>query len=184
MKNTRMLSAQCVFVSRITLVLVACGVLAVSQERPARLGNDAEQMTPAQLRALPESAMLRYRGQSLTKAAFFERRLKEFQMNAKSMSPKGTLDFETLKAQFEQKQAATLAEKNARVEAVIGNLNNQKKQVESSPAFLVLAEESAEILGRYPGSNPAQQLQFRQRAMEIHNQLLRMERQTTSPETN
>ena len=184
MKNTRTFSAQCIFVTRITLFLIVCGVLAVSQERPAVLGNDAEQMRPAQLRALPDSAMLQYKGQSLTKAAFVEQRLKEFRLQAKNTSPKGALGFETLKAQFQQKEAAALAEKNARVEAVIGNLNSQKKQVESSPAFLALAKESAEIIGRYPGSSPAQQLQFRQRAMEIHNQLLRMERHPTSPETN
>jgi hypothetical protein len=187
MKNTRMLSPQCNFVSRITLVLIMCVPLAVSQESrssPASLGNDAEQMTPVQLRALPDSAMLRYKGQSLTKSAFIEQRLKEFQLKAESLSPKGALSFETLKAQFQQKQTAALAEKNARVEAVIGNLNRQKKQIESSPAFSALAKESAEILGRYPGSSPAQQLQFRQRAMEIHNQLLRMEKQTTSSESN
>lgn len=184
MKNTQMLSAECIFVTRITLVLVMCSVLAVSQERPAFLGNDVEQMTPAQLRSLPDSAMLRYKGQSLTKSAFIGERLREFQLKTQSMSPKGALSFETLKAQFEQKQAAALAEKNARVEVVIGKLNSQKKQVESSPAFSALAKESAEILGRYPGSNPAQQLQFRQRAMEIHSQLLRMERQTTIPENN
>ena len=184
MKNTRMLSVQRKFVSRIALLLVICGVAAVSQERPASLGNDVEQMTPVQLRALPDSAMLRYKGQSLTKSAFIEQRLKEFQLQAKSTPAKGALSFETLKAQFEQKQAAALAEKNARVEAVIGNLNSQKKLLESSPAFLALAKESAGILGRYKGSSTAQQLQFKQRAMEIHNQLLRMEQQTTSSGRN
>lgn len=183
MNTTQLLSAR-IFVSRITFVLIACSVLAVSQNRPALLGNDVEQMTPVQLRALPDSGLLRFKGQSLTKSAFIEQRLNEFHLKARSMSPKGALSFEMLKTQFQQKEAAALAERNARVETVIGKLNSQKKQVELSPAFLALAKESDEILRRYPGSNPSQQLQFRQRAMEIHNQLLRMERQTTNPETN
>ncbi len=180
MKYTRMLSVQCIFVSRITLVFIMCGGLAVSQESSALLGNDVDQMTPVQLRALPDSAMLRYKGQSLTKSAFIGLRLKEFQAKAKSIPPKEARSFEILKAQFQQKQAVALAEKNAAVEAVMQNLNSQRKQVESSPAFIALAKESVEILGRYPGSNPAQQLELRKRAMEIHNQLLRMERHTTS----
>jgi len=184
MNITRMLSAQCIFVSRVTVVLVACGVLAVSQEKPALLGNDVEHMTPVQLRTLPDSAVLRYKGQSLTKSAFIEQRLKEFQLKAKSIPPKGALSFEMLKAQFQQKEAAALAEKNARVETLIGKLNGQQKQLELSPEFVAMAKESEEILARYPGSNPAQQLQFRRRAMEIHNQLFRMERQTMNPDTN
>jgi len=183
MNTTQMLS-HCIFVSRITLVLTVCSVLAISQKRPALLGSDVEQMTAVQLRALPDSALLRYKGQSQTKSAFIEQRIKEFRLTARSMSPKGALSFEMLKAQFQQQEAAALAEKNARVQTIIGKLNNQQKQVESSPAFLALAKESDEIMRRYSGSKPAQQLQFRKRAMEIHNQLLRMERQTTNRETN
>lgn len=183
MKYTRMLSAPCIFVYRIALVFIMCGGLAVSQESSALLGNDVDQMKPVQLRALPDSAMLRYKGQSLTKSAFIGLRLKEFQAKAKSISPKEAVSFEILKAQFQQKQAAALAEKNAAVEAVMQNLNSQKKQLESSPAFIALTKESSGILGRYPGSNPAQQLELRQRALEIHNQLLRMERKATSPES-
>jgi hypothetical protein len=183
MTYTRTLSAQCIFVSRTALVFVMCGGLAVSQQSPAPLGNDVDQMTPVQFRALPDSAMLRYKGQSLTKSAFIELRLKEFQAKAKSIPPKEPPTPEILQAQFQQKQAADLAGKNAAVEAVMQNLNRQKKQVESSPAFIALAKESADILGRYPGSNPAQQLELRQRAMEIHNQLLKMERHTPSSAT-
>jgi hypothetical protein len=183
MKYIRMLSAQCVFVCRISLIFIMCGGLAVSQESSALLGNDVDQMTPVQLRALPDSAMLRYKGQTLTKSAFIELRLKEFQAKAKNVSRKEAVSFEILKAQFQQKQAAALAEKNAAVEAVMQNLNTQRKQVESSPAFIALAKESAGILGRYPGSNSAQQLELRQRALEIHNQLLRMETHTASPES-
>ena len=148
--------------------------------RPGLPGNDIEQMTPAQFRALPDSAMLRYKGQGLTKSAFVAQRLKELQLHAKSASPKGVLSFEALQTRFQQKQAAALAEKNARVEAVIQAANNRAKQVESSPAFSALAKESSEIQRRYSGANAAQQLQLKQRALEIHNQLLKMEREPST----
>lgn len=147
--------------------------------RPAILGNDVEQMTAAQFRAMPDSAMLRFKGQSLTKSAFIAQRLKELQLQAKSALPEGSRSFETLKAQFQQKQAAALAEQNAKVDALMQAANVRNKQMESSSAFLALAKESGEIQQRYSGANSAQQLQLRQRALEIHNQLLKLERETS-----
>jgi hypothetical protein len=147
--------------------------------RPGLLGNDIEQMSSAQFRALPDSATLRYKGQSLTKSAFVSQRLKELQLQAKSTLPEGALSFEMLKAQFQQKQAAELAEKNARAEPVMQAANSRTKQVESSPAFSALAKESGEIQRRYSGASAAQQVQLKQRALEIHNQLLKMERETS-----
>ena len=148
--------------------------------RPGLPGNDIEQMTPAQFRSLPDSAMLRYKGQSLTKSAFVDVRLKELQLKAKSVLPEGTLSFEALQAQFQQKHSAALAEKNARVEAVMQAANSRAKQVESSPTFSALAKESGEIQRRYSGANAMQQLQLKQRALEIHNQLLKMERESST----
>jgi hypothetical protein len=145
--------------------------------RPAVSGNDVEQMTSAQFRALPDSSMLLYKGQSLTKSAFIQQRLREFQLRAQSTPPKTSISFEMLKAQFRQKEAAALAQKNARVEAIMAEVNSRTQQVQSSPAFLALAKESAEIQRRYSDANPAQQAQLKQRALEIHNQLLKIEQE-------
>ena len=143
--------------------------------KPSLLGNDVEHMTQAQFRALPDTAMLRYRGQSLTKANFMQQRLKEFQMQARGIQPKAGVSFEMLKAQFEQKQAAELARKNAQEQAVFDALNNRTKQIESSASYLALAKEAAELQRRYSSSNSTQKAQLKQRALEIHNQLLEME---------
>ena len=215
MTNTQTLSAQCMFVVRVTVLLLGCGVPSVSQNSPSGpgllkasplqgtnpnggmlhrtqpntgmvpgpSGNDVEQMTSEQFRALPDSAMLRYKGQSLTKSAFIEQRLREFQVRPKSTPPKSSISFEMLKAQFQQKQAAVLAEKNARVEAIVAEANSRTQQVQSSPAFLALVRESAEIQRRYADANPAQQARLKQRALEIHNQLLKIE-QGTRPQGN
>jgi hypothetical protein len=143
--------------------------------KPSLLGNDIEHMTQAQFRALPDTPMLLYRGQSLTKASFMQQKLREFQMQARGMQPKASVSFEMLKAQFQQKQDADLARKNAQAQAVIDVLNNRTKQIESSPSYLALAKEAAELQSRYLSSNSTQKAQLKQRALEIHNQLLEME---------
>jgi len=148
--------------------------------RAAIQGNDVEQMTAAHFRVMPDSAMLRFKGESLTKSAFVGQRLKELQLQAKSALPEGTLSFEALQARFQQKQAAALAQKNARVETLMQAANARSRQLESSSAFLALAKESGEIEQRYSGANSTQQLQLKQRALELHNQLLKLEREDES----
>ena len=142
--------------------------------KPSLPGNDIEHMTQAQFRALPDTAMLRYRGQSLTKANFMQQRLKEL-MQARGVQPKAGVSFEIRKAQFQQKQDAELARKNGQAQAVIDALNNRTKQIESSASYLALAKEAAELQRRYSNSNLTQKAQLKQRALEIHNQLVEME---------
>ena len=143
--------------------------------KPSLPGNDIEHMTQAQFRALPDTAMLRYGGQSLTKASFMQKRLKEFQMHARGMQPKAGVSFEIVKAQFQQKQAAELAKENGQAQAVIDALNNRTKQIESSASYLALAKEAGELQRRYSSSNSTQRAQLKQRALEIHNRLLDLE---------
>ena len=157
------------------------GMLGASQSggmlaKPSLLGNnDVEHMTQVQFRALPDTAMLRYRGESLNKANFMQQRLKEFQMQATGIQPKAGVSFEMLKAQFQQKQATDLANKNARAQAVMDALNNRASQIESSASYLGLANEAGDLQRRYSNSNSTQKAQLKQRALEIHNQLLEME---------
>ncbi len=103
----------------------------VTLAKPTLLGNDIEQMTQAQFRALPDTALLRY--------------------------------------------SAELAKKNAQEQAVMDALNNRTKQIESSASYLVLAKEAGDLQRRYSSSNLTQKAQLKQRALEIHNQLLEME---------
>ena len=80
-----------------------------------------------------------------------------------------------VKAQFQQKRAAELTAKNAQVQAVIDGLDAGTKQMESSAAYAALEKEASDLQRRFDHSNAAQQVQLKQRALEIHNQLLDME---------
>lgn len=142
--------------------------------RPALLGNDVEQMTQTQFRALSDAATLRYKGQTFTKASYIVLRLHEFQAQARTTQPK--VSFEMIKTHFQQQQAADLAAKNARVQAVMDAFNARTKQIESSAAYLALEKEASDLRRRFAQANAAQQVQLKQRALEIHNQLLDMER--------
>jgi len=134
--------------------------------------NDVEQMTRAQFRALADNALLRYHGQSLTKAAFVKQRLGQFQTQGRQKAGPG---FEALRNQFLQKQAADLTTRNARTQAVEDALNSRTARVESSPAYASLLKETAEIQRKYRSASPAEQLRLKQRALEIHTELLKLE---------
>lgn len=134
--------------------------------------NDVEQMTRAQFRALADNALVRYHGQSLTKAAFVKQRLGQGQAQGRQKAGPG---FEALRNQFLQSQAADLTTRNARAQAVGDALNSRVARVESSAAYVSLLKETAEIQRRYQNASPAEQLRLKQRALEIHTELLKLE---------
>jgi hypothetical protein len=135
-------------------------------------GNDVEQMTRTQFRALPDNALVRYHGQSVTKAAFVKQRLEQFEAQGRQ---KADASFEAVRNQFLQNQAAALATRNARVQAVGDALNSRIARVESSPAYASLLKETAEIQRRYESASAAEQLRLKQRALEIRTELLKLE---------
>jgi len=143
--------------------------------KPLLQGNDVEHMSQLQFRAIPDTAMVRYKGQSLTKASFIQQRLKEFQAQGKTVQPKPSPSFDVIKAQFLQKQAAELATENARVQAAMDNLNRQTKQLEASPAYSGLVKEARDLQQRYSVASVAEQPKLKLRALDVHNQLLKME---------
>jgi hypothetical protein len=134
--------------------------------------NDVEQMTRAQFRALADNALVRYHGQSVTKAAFVKQRLEQFQAPGRQ---KSGASFENLRSQFLQNQAADLATRNARAQAMEDALNSRMARVQSSPAYASLLKETDEIQRKYRTASPAEQLRFKQRALEIHTELLKLE---------
>ena len=140
--------------------------------KPTLPENDVEQMTRAQFRALPDSALVRYHGQSLTKAAFVKQRLGQFQPQGRQKEGPG---FQALRNQFLQKQAADLASRNARAQAVGDALNSRVARVQSSPAYVSLLKETGEIQRRYQSASPAEQMRLKRRALEIHTELLKLE---------
>ena len=147
--------------------------------KPLLQGNDVEHMSQLQFRAIPDTAMVRYKGQSLTKASFIQQRLKELQAQTKTVQAKLSLSFDAIKAQFLQKQAAELAMENARVQAVMDNLNRQTKQLEDSPAYSGLVKEAHDLQQRYSSASVAEQPKLKLRALDVHNQLLKMEQNVT-----
>jgi hypothetical protein len=135
--------------------------------------NDIEQMTPAQFRALPDNVLVRYREQSVTKAAFVKQRLQQFQVQGRAQGAHPS--FEALRNQFLQNQAAALETRNANVQAVGDAAKGRIARVESSPGYASLLKETAEIQRRYQSASPAEQLRLKQRALEIHTELLKLE---------
>jgi hypothetical protein len=143
-------------------------------------GADVDQMTSQQFKALPSTGMLRYKGQSMTKAAFTAQRKKEFFAQRKSAQTKPTTNFEAARAQFEQKQAAGLAAKNARVKAVADRYDLKLKQLSASSAYSALLKEADGIVQRYPSASSAEKAKLKQRAAEVHMQLLKLEQDAAS----
>jgi hypothetical protein len=141
---------------------------------------DVDQMTSQQFKALPSTGMVRYKGQSMTKAGFIEQRKKEFLAQQKTVHSKASIDSPIMKAQFEQKQAADLAAKNGRVKAAADGCERRLKQLSASPAYSALAKEADGIVQRYPSASSAEKAKLKQRAAEIHTQLLKMEQGAVS----
>lgn len=136
-------------------------------------GADVDQMTSQQFRALPPTGMVRYKGKSMTKSSFIDQRNKEFL--AQHKQTKATPNFEAAKTQFEQKQAADLAAKNARVKAVAEKYSLRMKQLAATPPYTALNKEADEIVQRYPSASASEKATLKRRAAEIHNRLQRME---------
>lgn len=142
---------------------------------PTRTAIDIERITEQQFKALPSTAIVRYEGQTMTKAAFVEHRNRESFERQKALEDKAKAAFETKKREFEQRQNAELAAKNARVQAAAENYERRLQQLYASPAHTALIQEAEGIIGRYPSASPAEQAKMKQRAQEIHAQLSKME---------
>ncbi|MBZ5721052.1 MAG: hypothetical protein LAO03_11790 [Acidobacteriia bacterium] len=144
---------------------------------PSLLANaDVEHMSHAQFRALADAAVVRYRGQSMSKAAFIQQRLKEWGARPGLAGHKPSLSFEEVKTQFQKKQASTLEAENARVQAVIDRFNQKLRQVQGSSQYSALLAEARALQQRYKSASPAEQSRLKTRALEIHQELARLER--------
>lgn len=134
---------------------------------------DVDQMTSQQFRVLPSTGMVRYQGKSITKASFVDQRRKEYLSQQKKTGQAANLDAE--KAQFQSQQASDLATKNARVRSVSEKYDLKIKQLAASPAYSALSKEAGAIVQRYPFASAAEQAKLKQRAVEIHHQMQKME---------
>lgn len=143
---------------------------------PALGGGDIEKMSHEQFRALADTTVIRYRGQSMSKASFIQQRLREWNAGPSSLARKPLMDFQTLKTQFEQKQAADLKAQNARVQAVAERLNLRLKQAQSSPEYLALLKEARDLQRRYAAAPPEERSRLKLRALQIHEELAKKER--------
>jgi len=138
--------------------------------------SDVEHMSHEQFRALPDTAIVRYRGQSMSKAAFIQQRLKEWRATGSLPAGRQVSSFERLRTEFEQKQASDLQAQNARVQAVIDRINRELQQLHSSPRYMALLKEAGEISRRYASADPSEKPALKSRALQIHQELTRLER--------
>lgn len=133
-------------------------------------------LTSAQFRALAPNALVSYQGQTVTKANFMAMRLKEFQANGKLIASQPPVNLPAVQAQFAQKQQSELAARNAQLAAEWQRVEAARNTLATLPAYVALSKEATDLVGRYNSAPPAEKIRQKQRAQQLYDQLLQMER--------
>lgn len=144
---------------------------------PAMTGGvlDVERMTHEQFRALADTAIVRYRGQNMTKGAYIQQRLNVRGGVGTNTAKKPPMSFEQARLQFQQKQKAELDAQNARVQAVMDRMTASDRQVQSSPRYVSLSKEASEIQRKYASAPPDERSRLKARALRVHEELKKLE---------
>jgi hypothetical protein len=142
-------------------------------------GADVERMSAMQFHLLQPTAMVSYRGQSMTKSSFMARRIEEYQAQAKPVQGSLSGNFDPAKVKFEQQQAADLNARNARVQAIMDSFNQKMQRLQSSLAYVAMSKEAGELKQRYSTAPPSEQVKMKQRALELQREASRMEQSVT-----
>lgn len=150
--------------------------------RPAGSVSDVERMSAMQFRLLQPTAMVSYRGQNMTKSSFMTKRIEEYQAQAKPAQGSLSVKFDPAKLKFDQKQAADLDARNARVQAIMDSFNRRMQRLQSSPKYAAMVKEAGDLKQRYSSASPAEQTKMKQRAMELQRDASRMEQSVTLKE--
>lgn len=165
-------------VGRSTILVLALGLIVNSAgPRPAEAGEApgpqvlrADQLTRQQFKRLPDSAVIEFKGQRMTKAQI---RARAAQKAQEAMAKTQVAARQRL-VQFEQVQARLHAE-NAKVQAELARLRQahatpQARQVEA------IEQEAAQLWQRSQRASPAERAQIEQRAAQLLQQLQQLGR--------
>jgi len=131
-----------------------------------------EQLTKQQFNALPDSAVIDFRGTRIT-AGEARAKLKqaetEAQARAQGAAAQAQAKFEAYRAKFLQEQKAKLDAANAKVRAEIARLR-QASAAAPLTQQQAIQREVVELLNRSKTATPAEQVQIEQRAGQLQQQ--------------
>lgn len=133
-----------------------------------------EQMTKDQFKALPDSAVIEFKGKQMTKGQFISemnQKSREMAEKAKAeMKSKRMAEFEARRAKFLQQEKQRITANNAKVR---GEFERLKQQASSAKAkqFTAIRQEAIQLNNKSKNANPAEQAQIEKRAEELLRQL-------------
>jgi hypothetical protein len=167
-------------IARITFLVLAFGILAQGPGRqPAEAGGApgpqvvrGGQLTKQQFEVLPDTAVIEFKGQRMTKAQIQAKAAKSQEAMAKgqAVARQTEAQFEQRRIQFEQQQQARLQTDNAKAMAEF----TRQSQVSATPhawQLEAIQEEAAQLFERSKRASPAEQAQIEQRAGQLLQQL-------------
>ncbi|HEX9444009.1 MAG TPA: hypothetical protein VGA73_07805, partial [Candidatus Binatia bacterium] len=161
-------------VVRTTIVVLGLGLLVETAGlRPASAGEAqgqvtrGDKLTKQQFEALPDSAVIEFKGKRMPKSEIRARAAKGKEAMAKvpAAATKVRDKFEQRRAQFEQKQQAKLAADNQKVNAEFAKLNQDGGSGRDSRRAAI-ENEARELSVRYKTASAAEKVQIDRRAGE------------------
>jgi hypothetical protein len=164
----------------ITFILLAFGTLAQGtaaepSEPGAAPGSQVvrgDQLTKQQFEALPDTALINFKGQQMTKAQIRVRATKSQEAMEKghALARQTRAEFEQRLIHFEQQRKAKIqADKAKAMEEFARQSQAEARQLKAIEA------EAAQLYKRSEGASPAEKAQIEQRASQLLQQLQEMD---------
>ena len=139
------------------------------QQLPTPAIIRGEQLTQQQFDALPDSAVIEFRGTRIT-AGEVRVKIKQAEIGAQAQAQAAAAQaqakFEAYRAKFLQEQKAKLDAANAKVRAEIARLR-QASAAAPLTQQQAIQKEAVELLNRSKTATPAEQIQIEQRAGQL-----------------
>jgi hypothetical protein len=164
----------------ITFIVLAFGALAHgTPAQPAEPGAAAgpqvvkgDQLTKQQFEALPDTAVIDFKGQRMTKAQIQDKAAKsqEAVVKGETLVRQTEAQFEQRRIQFEEQQQAKIKAGKARAMAEFTR-QSQAAATPQARQLEAIQEEAAQLAARSKSASPAEQAQIEQRARQLLQQL-------------
>lgn len=149
------------------------------QPSPAPISLDA--ISSAQFKVLTPNAMVIYNGKVMSKSDFMALRTREWRAAAPatngptaSIAPPSDLD--SIKSKFAQERTSELTAKNAALQTEFEKSQQDARRLMQLPQYAALAKEAADLRDRFNKATPDEKAKIRQRAAEVHSQLVQLEK--------
>ena len=164
----------------ITFILFAFGILTLgtaaaiadreAATRPQTVSGD--RLTKQQFEALPDSALIDFKGRRMTKADIRTREAQSLDTAEKvqALARQSRVDFKQHLIQFEQQRKTKLESDKAKAMGEFARLNQTNSQ-----QLKAIEVEAAQLQERSKRASPAEKAQIEQRANQLLQQLQRLE---------